>query len=348
MRLIIVDEKKLERESIARALQSTHHAIEVAADGRCALAAFAREPAQVILFVGPSSSAIELLRKVRAAQGQEHCYFVVLPESVMPGEITALYAAGVDDFMRRPFLPEELVARVDAPCRIRGYAAALLKSPAYDWSSALDVRKLRAFADTATVVAGDLAQVVGEHLDVAKGAPLDPHSPAFRCATIPMSLAADGLELQVSVVADASAMGAICRAVMGEELDEAGQLDLLRELANTAGGAVKRAYGAENVVLTTGLPVDRQAPAPGPDTRWWMLRAKEAGAIFGLACEVQQTQKGRVPASGLEEGMVITSDLRNESGALLVAAGTRLTSTSADRVRRALGPGFLVSVSRAA
>jgi CheY-like chemotaxis protein len=349
MRILVIDENKLERESFARALQTAKHNVEAVADGKCAIASMTREAAQVVLFVGLSAAAIELLRKVRAAQGAGHAYFIAVLEKVMPGDIAALFAAGADDFMRKPPALEELIARVEAPMRIRGFAAAILSSAAYDWSSAIDLRALRAFAETSAIVGNDLAQIVGECLAITEGAPKNPRASALRCATIPMSLATEGLEVRVSIIADATALCAIAKQAMGEEsLDEAGQRDFLREMANTAGGALKRAYASENISLTTGLPVDDAAPLPSETTRWWIGRAKDAGATLGFACEVRARKNERVPASGLREGMVISSDLRNETGALLVAAGTRLTATSAERVSRALGDRFLVEVACAA
>jgi DNA-binding response OmpR family regulator len=350
MHVLVIDENKLEREAFARALQTANHQVAAVGDVKIALTALAREPAQVVVYVGLSAAAVDVLRKLRATQGAaQHLYFLAILEKVMPGDVSALFAAGADDFMRKPPALEELMARVEAPCRIRRYAATLLASSAYDWSSSVDLSALRAFADTGTVVAGDLAQVVGECLAVTEGAPKNPRASILRCATIPLSLATEGLEVRVSVIADPTALCAIAKAVMGDDaLDDAGQRDLLRELANTAGGALKRAYGAENISLTTGLPVDDAAPLPSETTRWWIGRAKDAGATLGFACEVRARKNERVPAAGLREGMVISSDLRNDSGALLVAAGTRLTATSAERVSRALGEMFLVEVACAA
>jgi len=348
MRVLVVADSKLEREALARILQAAAHRVELVSEAKAAVAAFTREAAQVLLSVGSSTMAIDLLRKIRAVQGTDYPYFVALLEKATASEIATLYAAGVDDFMRKPLLQEEFIGRIDAPRRIRTYATALLASSARDWSSAVDVRGTHAFRETASIVASDLAEIVGESLAVVEGAPKDPRSPALRCASIPMSMATDGLELRVSVIADRTALCAIGKVVMGEDLDEGAQRDLLRELANTAGGAIKRAYATDGVTLTTGLPVDGAAPVPDDATRWWIARAKEAGATIGLACELRERKNERVPAAHLREGMVITADLRNESGALLVAAGTRLTATSAGRVGRALGDRFLVQVLSAA
>jgi DNA-binding response OmpR family regulator len=348
MRVLVAADSKVEREALTRVLQTCKHRVEVVGDAKAALAALAREAAQVVVHLGTSSAAIDLLRKVRAAESTEHGYFIAVLDKVTPGEIVALYAAGIDDLARKPLSAEELTARIDGPLRIREYAAKLLRSTSYDWSSAVDVRNLRAFADTASIVATDLAQLVGHELQVTVPGPSDPRVSGLRCASIPMNLAADGVELRISLVAEPAALAALARTVMGEDVDEGARLDLLRELANTAGGALKRAYATEGVVLTTGLPVDGHLPPQDATTRWWTARAATLGVAFGLVCELRVKNNERVPACSLREGMVLIHDLRNESGALLVAAGTRLTVTSAERVGRALGERFLVEVVRAA
>ena len=43
--------------------------------------------------------------------------------------------------------------------------------------------------------------------------------------------------------------------------------------------------------------------------------------------------------------MVIVHDVRSESGALLVTAGSRLTKTTAERLGRLLGPKVFVEVA---
>ncbi|MBK7395712.1 MAG: hypothetical protein IPJ34_05250 [Myxococcales bacterium] len=46
--------------------------------------------------------------------------------------------------------------------------------------------------------------------------------------------------------------------------------------------------------------------------------------------------------------MVLARDLKNEAGVLLIPAGTRLTSSTVDRLTKLLGATFLVEVANAA
>ena len=123
--------------------------------------------------------------------------------------------------------------------------------------------------------------------------------------------------------------------------------DALRELANTAGGALKRAALTESVALTTGLPVDDNAARfPGKHICWSLTL--QDGGCFAVVGEILARGNERISAAKLAEGMVIAHDVRNESGILLVPAGARLTSTSALRLAAMLGPRFFLEVAPAA
>lgn len=346
MRILVVDEIKAEREAFARLLEGRHHLVEPVNDGKAALSAFSREPAHVVLFVGPTSAAVDLVRKLRLVQGTDHAYFVAVVESTAPGDATNLFAAGVDDVLRKACIREELVPRAEAPMRIRKYAACLLKSVAYDLTSRVDLKRIRAYQESAAIVSADVSQILGEPVNLVEGAPTRAAAGGYFSATIPMSCVNEGIELRISIVVDGVALKAIAAALLGPDADELAKRDILRELANTAGGALKRAFAVEKVILTTGLPVDDvKAPAPSESTRWWTAPLSGAGAMLALACELRDRPNQRVAASALREGMVLVRDLRNESGALLVAAGTRLTATSAERVSRVLGGGLVVEVA---
>ena len=71
---------------------------------------------------------------------------------------------------------------------------------------------------------------------------------------------------------------------------------------------------------------------------------------FGLSftASIISRQNQRVTAHTLREGMVLARDLKNEAGVLLIPAGTRLTSSTVDRLTKLLGATFLVEVANAA
>jgi hypothetical protein len=80
----------------------------------------------------------------------------------------------------------------------------------------------------------------------------------------------------------------------------------------------------------------------------WTLALPEAGTNIVVVGAVHSKANQRVPASNLSEGMVIVHDVRNAGGMLLVPAGSRLTSSTAAKLAKVLGPKFFLEVAPAA
>jgi len=199
------------------------------------------------------------------------------------------------------------------------------------------------------VISGDFEQLMGHALAVSRGWPKS-FGRGVRGATIPMSLATEGLELMVSVLANPGTLKWLGAALLGDpDAGLANLDDVLRELANTAGGAVKRAALPENITFTTGIPFNENAVHLGaPDVQAFSLSLDGGAACLAVVGQIRKRENHRVSAAGLREGMVLVHDVRSDSGALLVTAGSRLTSTTAQRLATVLGPSFVLEVARAA
>jgi DNA-binding response OmpR family regulator len=348
VRILLFNDRRSEREAMARALPKDSHSVEATGDESAALASIARAAPQVLVVSVPAKGGADLLRRLRGADATGQTYVVALLEPTPAGrEINNLIAAGAHDFMRRPFIDAELLERVRAPLRLLRWARSVTKPAAFDFSGALDLRALKVWKNIGGIVAEDLAQMAGQSFAVCEGWPRL-FTPSFRSATIPMSLAGDQLEVRVSIVVDSHSSSWVCAELLGDPAAaEEAVDDALREFANTAAGAIKRALLDENVVLTTGLPVsDAKPAAPGDQACWTLKLNGDLGAIaIAVVVEIKTLENQRVQASKLTEGMVIAHDIRNEAGILLVPAGSRLTSTSAIKLAMMLGPSFFLEVA---
>jgi CheY-like chemotaxis protein len=350
MRVVLLNDKRPERESMVRTLQQASCLVEPVSDAKGALAAIARESPHVVLLALPGTGGAELIRLLRGADASGQAYLVALIDATPGGrEISAALAAGAHDFLRRPVADLELVERIKAPTRLLKWAQSVSSPAVFDFSNALDVSRLRAWQNMGPVVAEDLAQVLGQPLETAKGWPKR-FARGVRGATIPLSLASDETELRVSIVVDPPTQAWLSGVLLGDpNAGDAAIEDVLRELANTAGGAVKRAALPENITLTTGMPVNDSAVRfQGEGFQSWTVSPDGGKACIAIVGEIRKRENQRVPASKLREGMVLVHDLRSESGALLVTAGSRLTSTTAARLAQMLGERFLVEVACAA
>jgi CheY-like chemotaxis protein len=349
MRVVLLNERRPERESMVRALQKESCIVEPFGDVKGALAAMTREAPQVIVFAVPATGGAELIRLVRGADESGHAYVLAIVDASPGGrEILPVLAAGAHDFLRRPFLDAELVERVKAPTRLIKWAQSVTKPSMFDFSNAVDFSRLRVWRDMGSIVGEDLVQMVGP-LEIAKGWPKHLGGKVTG-ATIPMSLASEKTEVRLSIVVDAPTVAWLGDVLLGDpKADDAAVNDVLRELANTAGGAVKRAALPENITLTMGMPVNESVVRfQGDSVQTFMATANGGKACITIVGEILRRENQRLPASKLREGMVLVHDLRSESGALLVTAGSRLTSTTATRLAQMLGDRFLVEVACAA
>lgn len=333
---------------MVRALPQDTYQVEAVADEQSALAAICRQAPQVLVFSVPQKGGPDLARRLRAVENCAESYILAVLEATPANkEISSLISAGVHDFMRRPFVDTEWVERVKAPERLLRWSRSVSKPHAFDFSDALDVSSFRAWRTLGHLVSEDLQQMAGQPFTVSQGWPPHFGADAFT-ASIPMSLAGDQLQLRLSIVADAGSLAWLRETLLGDPTaNDAAARDALRELANTAGGALKRAALAEGVTLTTGLPVDETAARfPGTHNCWTLALGGGAGSL-ALVGEIRSLANERVSAANLTEGMVVAYDVRNQGGVLLVPAGTRLTSTSAARLANLLGPKFFVDVAPA-
>jgi diguanylate cyclase (GGDEF)-like protein len=116
---------RLIRYTLSREGCHVRHAATVA-EGRVAL----REPWDLILLDRrlPDGDGIELCREVRPRN--EHAYIIILTGDNTAEAKLAGFGCGADDYVTKPFLIDELVARVRAGLRIVTLQKALLTSNA--------------------------------------------------------------------------------------------------------------------------------------------------------------------------------------------------------------------------
>lgn len=343
MRTLVVSESKQERELIASSLQPDH-TVDVVADKAAALQILEGETPEAVV-LSWNASAPDIIRRLRAIEHARHTYVLVVVEKLAPPMIPTLYQAGADDFIRRPLIKEELVARVEAPIRMGKWQGAA-KPAALNLTEACDLRNLDLFQNMGHVVARELSDMVGQ-LEVSEGWLV---SGELRGACIPMTIASENAEIRISVVIAAPFARSLTATLLGDEAaTPEGMVDMLREIANTAGGAVKRAAAQEKLLVTTGLPLNEARGLTRNEfTKCWTAQIVGTETQLGIIGEILKHTTQRVPVAKLQEGMVISRDLRNDAGALVMPAGTRLTANAVSRMGTLLGSRYVVEVTIAA
>jgi CheY-like chemotaxis protein len=336
VRILIVGEHAEARQRLAHMLQSDHREIvDAAIEG--AAAEIRRQAPRVLLVLLPDVGTPELLRTLSAADKAGGMYVVgVTAEHHQPRMISSAIAAGAHDVLCPPYAAQELSACVDVERRLRRWMSTRMRvidANAVPTTSVLN--DLRAWNYLGDVIADDFESMFNHPLVVVEGWPTFTES--IQLAAISMTLAAEQLELCVSIVADSATRRWLGERLLGDSAaSELALDDVMRELANIAGGALKRAAGAEGPVLAAGIPIDGRS-LPGRDTgaRCWTIPL-EGSAVLAVIGEVRRRANRRIPATRLTEGMVVVGNVCNSAGVLLLLSGTRLTSTTVARLSNML------------
>jgi putative two-component system response regulator len=120
MRILIVDDNAISLEALRHALTSAGHQVDAAENGIEALAMICDGSHRLVIsdWMMPEMDGLELCRRVRSEHLPSYVYFMLLTarngiESAVEG-----LSAGADDFLTKPFDPDELRVRVRAAERV--------------------------------------------------------------------------------------------------------------------------------------------------------------------------------------------------------------------------------------
>jgi len=120
MRLLVVEDYRPLRESLAKGLRETGFAVDATGDGKEGLwYAMGNEYDVIILdLMLPGMNGLEILKKVRS-EDQKACVLILTAKDTVQDRVAGL-DLGADDYLVKPFAFEELLARIRALLR-RGY-----------------------------------------------------------------------------------------------------------------------------------------------------------------------------------------------------------------------------------
>ncbi len=127
--VLVVDDDTVSRHVLIQALANADLPHVAVGSGAEALEQIERVQPSIVLLdlVMPAPDGYQILRILRARAETRDLPVVVLTSLEGDEEIARVFEAGADDFVRKPFKPVELVARIRGQLRIRGYVEALAK-----------------------------------------------------------------------------------------------------------------------------------------------------------------------------------------------------------------------------
>ena len=112
--VLVVDDSRVARKIVEHTLSEEHYDIHLAGTGREAVEIFAKHhPALVITdWLMPDLSGIELCQHIRAESKSGYTYIILLTGATKKSDVVEGLQAGADDYLTKPFHPDELLARV--------------------------------------------------------------------------------------------------------------------------------------------------------------------------------------------------------------------------------------------
>src|SRR2546421_4503307 len=120
MDILVADDDRTGRFLLSSALIELGHSVTEATNGGEAWEAWQREYHQLVIsdWMMPGIDGLELCRRIRAEEASGFAYIVLITARAGKANYLDAMDSGVDDFLRKPFQRDRLIARVRVALRI--------------------------------------------------------------------------------------------------------------------------------------------------------------------------------------------------------------------------------------
>jgi DNA-binding response OmpR family regulator len=124
--VLVADDEEDIRALVAFRLQRAGYEVITAADGAEALTlATTRLPDLIVLdMMMPKATGLEVTRSLREQDSTKDIPVILLTARAQEGDVASGFAAGADDYVKKPFSPMDLQLRVQALLERRPLASA--------------------------------------------------------------------------------------------------------------------------------------------------------------------------------------------------------------------------------
>ena len=132
-RVLIAEDHYVSRHLLERNLMNWGFSVVTAEDGEAALAILESDdapPLAIVDWMMPKMDGLEVCARVRQHSNRPYVYLVLLTAKSQKEEIAAGLQAGADDYVIKPFDPDELRARLTVGQRVVELERALARKVA--------------------------------------------------------------------------------------------------------------------------------------------------------------------------------------------------------------------------
>lgn len=145
MRILIADDEAVSRLLLESTLNEAGYNVITTSSGNEALHALNTDdppPIAIIDWLMPDLDGIELIRQMRQTESGRSIYTILLTGKTLKEGLVNAFDAGADDYLLKPFDPDELHARLKAGKRILTLQTDLNQKISDLQSAALNIRQL--------------------------------------------------------------------------------------------------------------------------------------------------------------------------------------------------------------
>ncbi len=121
LKILITDDDSVSRALIKKILEKEGHIVLQAENGMDAWDRFRENRVNLLVtdWVMPEMDGLELCRKIRNLKLDYYVYIIMITANDRLNEAVEGLESGADDYLTKPFHPQELIARIRTGCRIK-------------------------------------------------------------------------------------------------------------------------------------------------------------------------------------------------------------------------------------
>jgi two-component system NtrC family sensor kinase len=120
MRILIAEDDYVSRLLVKKAVKKIGHEVLEAENGKIAWEMFVKHEPDMIIsdWMMPEMDGIQLCRHIRGSKKKTYSYIILLTAKDKTTDLVEVFEAGADDYIIKPFKPDELRSRINSGERI--------------------------------------------------------------------------------------------------------------------------------------------------------------------------------------------------------------------------------------